>query len=156
KHAAPGFVVDLTWPLARPLASGASRSGLRKLIPVAMLCAYGFLLAVARTSTEFLTVLLIRSRDAVLLFPVAKLVPNVIAGTASGFITYFLIPAFHAKEKTTAVEAESVREADRGFGAVPPPQPLVATAADAGESRGSGAKGAGRGDGSGGGRGMGG
>src|SRR5262249_33503580 len=115
-----------------------------------------FLLAVARTSTEFLTVLLIRSRDAVLLFPAAKLVPNVIAGTASGFITYFLIPAFHAKEITTAVEAQRPRGTGRSLGAVvlPPPQPRVATVADAGESRGSGEKGAGRGDGSGGGRGM--
>jgi len=63
-----------------------------------MLCLFGLVLAIARTSTEFVTVLLIRSRDAVLLFPAAKLIPNVIAGTLSGFITYFVLTAFRGAE----------------------------------------------------------
>jgi molybdenum ABC transporter ATP-binding protein len=100
KHTAPGFVVDLGWPLLRRVIRRESATGVRKLLPIAMLCLFGLVLAIARTSTEFVTVLLIRSRDAVLLFPAAKLIPNVIAGTLSGFITYFVLIAFRGAEAT--------------------------------------------------------
>src|SRR5262249_53333536 len=82
KHTVPGFVVDLTWPVLRRLRSPF------------VLCALGLVLAIARTSTEFLTVLLLRPRDEVLLFPFFKLIPNVIAGTLSGGVTYFVLAAF--------------------------------------------------------------
>src|SRR3954469_24559375 len=111
KHTAPGFVVDLSWPILRRMISRDSASGIRRLIPIAALCAFGLVLAIARTSTEFITVLLIRSRDAVLLFPAAKLIPNVIAGTLSGFITYFVLLAFRgaeASDKSLAREPAAV------------------------------------------------
>ncbi len=91
KHATPGVVIDLTWPLVRRL-------------PRSMLvfCAVGFVAAIARTTTEFATVLLLRPRDEVLLFPFFKLIPNLIAGTLSGMVTYFVLPAFHATRAARA------------------------------------------------------
>ena len=103
KHAVPGLVVDLTWPLVRRLPRAAL-----------VYCALGFVLAIARTSTEFLTVLLLRPRDEVFLFPVVKLVPNLVAGSLSGLVTFFVLPAFRDAEKpldaaqADTVEAKSV------------------------------------------------
>jgi molybdate transport system ATP-binding protein len=85
KHTAPGLVIDLTWPIVRRLP--------RSMV---VFCAVGFVAAIARTTTEFATVLLLRPRDEVLLFPFFKLIPNLIAGTLSGIVTYFVLPAFHA------------------------------------------------------------
>ena len=149
KHTAPGFVVDLGWPVLRRLIRRDSASGIRKLVPIAILCVFGLALAVARTSTEFVTVLLIRSRDAILLFPAAKLVPNVIAGTLSGFITYFVLIAFRGAEATDKSLAPPLDPTP-----VAPAMGVAAVAVPAGESRmGSGS---GRGGGGGGGRGQGG
>src|SRR5215471_14772511 len=83
KHLAPGLVIDLLWPLVRRLPRS-----------MWILCVLGFLAAIARTSTEFVTMLLLGSRLEVYAFPLAKLIPNVVAGTLSGCITYFVLPAF--------------------------------------------------------------
>src|SRR3954462_12173510 len=128
KHTAPGFVVDLGWPALRRLIRRDSATGIRKLVPIAILCLFGLVLAIARTSTEFVTVLLIRSRDAILLFPAAKLIPNVIAGTLSGFITYFVLIAFRgaeAAEKSLAAPAE--------LAPAPPAMGVAAVAVPGGE-----------------------
>jgi hypothetical protein len=109
KHAVPGLVVDLTWPVVRRLPRAAL-----------VYCALGFVLAIARTSTEFLTVLLLRPRDEVFLFPVVKLVPNLVAGTLSGLVTFFVLPAFRHADRLQAtahrdaVAAKSVIENDAG------------------------------------------
>lgn len=80
KHLVPGLVIDLTAPVVRRLPPSAL-----------VFCLLGFVAAVARTSTELVVVLLLGARAEVYLFPVAKLVPNLIAGTLSGFVTVFLL-----------------------------------------------------------------
>jgi hypothetical protein len=83
KHLVPGLVIDLSQPVVRRLPHS-----------VLTFCLLGFVAAVARTSTELVTVLLLGARAEVYLFPAAKLVPNLIAGTLSGFVTYYVLPAF--------------------------------------------------------------
>jgi hypothetical protein len=124
KHTAPGVVIDLSWPVVRRLPRS-----------VLILCAVGFIAAIARTTTEFATILLLRPRDEILLFPMFKLVPNLVAGTLSGIVTYFVLPAF-------AVKAAPESAAD-----TPDPAPAPAF--------GRGMAGGGRGAGMGGGRGTG-
>ena len=83
KHTIPGLIVDLTWPMVKRLPRAAL-----------VYCALGLVLAIARTSTEFLTVLLLQARNEVFLFPAVTLVPNLIAGTLSGLVTLVVLPAF--------------------------------------------------------------
>ncbi|HMA70208.1 MAG TPA: energy-coupling factor transporter transmembrane component T [Xanthobacteraceae bacterium] len=80
KHVAPGVVIDLGEPLVRrwpPWALGY--------------CVLGLFAAIARTATEFIVVLLLGARAEIYLFPAVKLVPNVIAGVLSGFVTVFVL-----------------------------------------------------------------
>lgn len=83
KHIAPGIVIDLADPLVRRL-------------PVWALgyCLLGLLAAVARTSTELVLVFLLGARAEIYLFPAAKLVPNLLAGFLSGFVTLFVLRVF--------------------------------------------------------------
>src|SRR5258708_12441832 len=83
KHIAPGLVIDIADPLVRRL-------------PVWALgyCLLGLVAAVARTSTELVLVFLLGARAEIYLFPAAKLVPNLLAGFLSGFVTLFLLPPF--------------------------------------------------------------
>jgi hypothetical protein len=83
KHIAPGLVIDLGEPLARRLPTWALGY-----------CLLGFAAAIARTATELLLVLLLGARAEIYLFPAAKLVPNLLAGTLSGFVTVFVLRAF--------------------------------------------------------------
>ena len=84
KHIVPGLFVDLTWPSVRSLRGS-----------VVALCVFGLFLAVARTSTEFLMVLALSADSAELyLFPALKLVPNLLAGVLSGFISYGVLKKF--------------------------------------------------------------
>jgi hypothetical protein len=103
KHAVPGVVVDLTWPVVKRLPRAAI-----------VYCALGFILAIARTSTEFLTVLLLQARSEVFLFPAVKLVPNLIAGTLSGMVTLAVLPVFRAADRQPT-------SADRDAGTVDRP-----------------------------------
>jgi len=80
KHIAPGLVIDLGEPLVRRLPTWALGY-----------CALGFFAAIARTATEFVVVLLLGARAEIYLFPVVKLVPNLIAGMLSGFVTMFVL-----------------------------------------------------------------
>src|SRR5262245_46074890 len=80
KHVAPGFVIDIGEPLVRrwpPWALGY--------------CVLGFFAAIARTATEFVVVLLLGARAEIYLFPAVKLVPNLIAGVLSGFVSVFVL-----------------------------------------------------------------
>jgi len=80
KHIAPGLVIDLGEPLVR------------RLPPWALgYCALGFFAAIARTATEFVVVLLLGARAETYLFPAVKVVPNLIAGVLSGFVTVFIL-----------------------------------------------------------------
>ncbi len=82
QHIAPGVVIDLAAPL------------LRRLPPSAwVFCLLGFVAAVARSSTEWAVVALLGARAEVYLFPAAKLIPNLFAGTLSGFVTAFVLRA---------------------------------------------------------------
>jgi hypothetical protein len=83
KHLAPGLLIDVLMPLVKRLPQTA---------PV--YCVLGFLAAIARTATEFAVVLLLGARAEVYIFPAARLVPNLIAGTLSGFVTVLVLRAF--------------------------------------------------------------
>ena len=103
KHIAPGLVIDLGEPLARRLPRWALGY-----------CVLGFAAAIARTATEFLLVFLLGARAEIYLFPALRLVPNLLAGTLSGFVTVFLLRTFtsHRSDETrqlSRVEAEPAR-----------------------------------------------
>jgi hypothetical protein len=83
KHVAPGLIIDLAEPLVRRLPSWALGYSI-----------LGLAAAVARTATEFAVVLLLGARAEVYLFPAARLVPNLLAGFLSGFVTMFVLRAF--------------------------------------------------------------
>ncbi len=83
KHLAPGLLIDLLMPVVKRLPQS-----------VFVYCALGFLAAIARTATEFTVVLLLGARAELFLFPAARLVPNLIAGTLSGFVSVFVLRAF--------------------------------------------------------------
>jgi hypothetical protein len=83
KHAAPGLVIDLARPLIRRLPQSAI-----------VYCVLGFVAAIARTSAEFAAVLFLGARAEIYLFPAARLIPILIAGTLSGFVTLFVLRAF--------------------------------------------------------------
>jgi hypothetical protein len=95
KHIAPGLVIDLGEPLAR------------RLPPWALgYCVLGFAAAIARTATELLLVLLLGARAEIYLFPAAKLVPNLLAGTLSGFVTVFVLRAFTSRRSDASRQSD--------------------------------------------------
>ena len=83
KHIAPGLVIDLADPLVRRLPVWAFGY-----------CLLGLAAAVARTSTELVLVFLLGARAEIYIFPAAKLVPNLLAGFLSGFVTMFVLRVF--------------------------------------------------------------
>jgi hypothetical protein len=94
KHVAPGLVIDLADPFVRPLPSWALGYSI-----------LGLAAAVARTTTEFAVVFLLGSRAEVYLFPAARLVPNLLAGFLSGFVTMFVLRAFRPPTRPNAGDA---------------------------------------------------
>jgi hypothetical protein len=88
KHVGPGVVIDLADPLVRRLPNWALGYFFM-----------GLLAAVARTATEFALVFMLGARAEVYIFPAARLVPNLLAGFLSGFITIFLLRAFGLSEQ---------------------------------------------------------
>lgn len=123
KHIAPGIVIDLGERLVRRLPW-----------PLLGYCVLGVVAAIARTATEFMVVLLLGARQEIYLFPAIKLVPNLIAGGLSGFVTVFVLRVF----------AENGRSPT---GPDTPTQPVIPENEDTIRPAGSGG-----GDGSGGGR----
>jgi len=105
KHIAPGVVIDLADPLVRRL-------------PVWALgyCLLGLVAAVARTSTELVLVFLLGARAEIYLFPAAKLVPNLLAGFLSGFVTLFVLRVFSS-------EAPAQDSSAQPTDGKPPPKP---------------------------------
>jgi hypothetical protein len=111
KHIAPGLVIDLGEPLVR------------RLPPWALgYCALGFFAAIARTGTEFVVVLLLGARAEIYLFPAMKLVPNLMAGVLSGFVTMFVLRVLAEPEQSgVAPPMASARSPEaRGGSAVAP------------------------------------
>ena len=87
QHVAPGVVIDLLMPLVKRLPQTALTY-----------CALGFVATIGRSITAWLVVLLLGSRAEVYLFPAVGLVPMLIAGTLSGFVTIYLLRAFPKDE----------------------------------------------------------
>jgi len=83
KHVVPGLVIDLAGPLVRHLPAWALGY-----------CVLGLAAAAGRITTELVLVLLLGARAEVYLFPAAILVPNLLAGFLSGFVTIFVLRAF--------------------------------------------------------------
>jgi hypothetical protein len=83
KHLAPGVLIDVANPLMSRLPQRAI-----------YYCVLGFAAAAASTITEFLVVFILGARAEVYLFPAARLVPNLLAGCLSGFVSIFILRAF--------------------------------------------------------------
>jgi hypothetical protein len=105
KHIAPGLVIDLADPIVRRLPIWALGY-----------CLLGLVAAVARTSTELVLVFLLGARAEIYLFPAAKLVPNLMAGFLSGFVTMFVLRVF---SREPSVQDSSAQTTD----GKPPPKP---------------------------------
>jgi hypothetical protein len=101
KHVTPGLVIDLAEPLVRRLPAWALGY-----------CFLGVAAAAGRITTELVLVLLLGARAEVYLFPAAVLVPNLLAGFLSGFVTIFVLRAFARSDaevnKDRDVQAETV------------------------------------------------
>src|SRR6516165_6064248 len=82
KDITPGLMIDLAEPLVRRLPVWAFGY-----------CLMGLAAAVAKTSTELVLVFLLGARAEIYVFPAAKLVPNLLAGFLSGFVTIFVLRA---------------------------------------------------------------
>jgi len=83
RHFVPGLVIDLAGPLVRRLPAWALGY-----------CFLGLAAAAGRITTELVLLLLLGARAEVYLFPAAVLVPNLLAGFLSGFVTIFVLRAF--------------------------------------------------------------
>jgi hypothetical protein len=92
KHLAPGLVIDFAEPLVRRLPRWALGY-----------CLLGLAAAVARTTTEFVLVAMLGARAEVYIFPLAKLIPNLVAGFFSGFATVFVLRTFERNTPPLAV-----------------------------------------------------
>jgi hypothetical protein len=105
KHITPGLVIDIGAPLVERLPTW----GLGY-------CVLGLAAAVARISTDLALVVLLGARAEVYLFPAAVLVPNLLAGWLSGFVTMFVLRAFarSAEREVAEAEAEGVPRSTSG------------------------------------------
>ena len=83
KHLAPGLIIDLAQPWISRLPGWALGY-----------CLIGLAAAVARITTEFSLVALLGARAEIYIFPIAKLLPNLVAGFLSGFVALFVLRAF--------------------------------------------------------------
>jgi hypothetical protein len=87
KHVAPGLVIDLAGPLVRRLPAWSLGY-----------CFLGLAAAAGRITTELVLVVLLGARAEVYLFPAAVLVPNLLAGFLSGFVTIFVLRGFERSD----------------------------------------------------------
>lgn len=87
QHVAPGLVIDLAMPVVRRFPPSAF-----------VYCVLGFVATIARSTTEWAVVLLLGARAEVYLYPAVGMVPMLIAGTLSGFVTVYLLRAFPEDE----------------------------------------------------------
>jgi hypothetical protein len=104
KHMAPGIIIDLADPIMRRLPQSALAY-----------CFLGVLAAAASTIQEFILVLLLGARAEIYIFPAARLLPNLLAGFLSGFVTIFLLRAF--RTVSPAIDEEVDAQTDPAAGA---------------------------------------
>jgi hypothetical protein len=91
QHVAPGLVIDLAMPVVRRLPPSAF-----------VYCALGFVATIARATTEWVVIFLLGARAEMYLYPAVGMVPMLIAGTLSGFVTVYLLRAFPEAEMPEA------------------------------------------------------
>lgn len=104
KHIAPGVLIDFVAPV-----SARFRNRLSWFILLGLLAAF------ARTSTEFLMVVVLSPGSPELyLFPAMRLVPNLFAGFLSGFIAYALMRYLEGRFDTITPRAESEQRVENG------------------------------------------
>ena len=115
KHVAPGLVIDLAGPLVRRLPAWALGY-----------CFLGLAAAAGRITTELVLVLLLGARTEVYLFPAAVLVPNLLAGFLSGFVTIFVLRAFARSEDNVNKDRDAQAETKPDEAVEIPPQQLAA------------------------------
>ena len=105
KHVAPGLVIDLASPVVQRLPASTL-----------VYCFLGLAAAGGRITTELVLVLLLGARAEVYLFPAAVLLPNLLAGFLSGFVTIFVLRAFERsdtkvnKDRDTQTETKPAAE----------------------------------------------
>jgi hypothetical protein len=80
KHTVPGVLIDLCWPLL-------SRFPRRRWVFMAI----GITAAIGRTSSELVMTLALGANAEIWLFPLWKLVPNLIAGVLSSYVAMGLL-----------------------------------------------------------------
>lgn len=97
KHVVPGLVVDLAWPLVRMFR-----------LRFSILLAVGLLAAVARTATQFAMVFCLGADNVTLfLLPAERLIPNLIAGFLSAFVSY---PILKNMGSAALIERQQAKE----------------------------------------------
>jgi hypothetical protein len=122
KHLAPGVVIDLAQPWISRLPGWALGY-----------CLLGLAAAIARTTTEFSLVAMLGARAEIYIFPMAKLVPNLVAGFLSGFTTLFVLRAFDRsmprREESSSEPDSPIGDAsgDRGATSIRPRTPDAAS-----------------------------
>src|SRR5499427_7234798 len=99
KHVAPGLVIDLAGPLARRLPAWSLGY-----------CFLGLAAAAGRITTELVLVVLLGARAEVYLFPAAVLVPNMLAGFLSGFVTIFVLREFAHSDANVSKDRDAQSE----------------------------------------------
>jgi hypothetical protein len=95
KHIAPGIVIDLLRPAVQRLPAWTLGY-----------CFLGLLAGAARSATEFLVIFALGARAEVYLFPVVRLIPNLIAGFLSGFVTILITRTFAPAVVNTSAVAD--------------------------------------------------
>jgi len=118
KHVAPGLVIDL----ARPLVSRLPNWALGY-------CFLGLAAAAGRVTTELVLVILLGARAEVYLFPAAVLLPNMLAGFLSGFVTILVLRGFARLDCNRDARTELGEVPDRCSQqlAAEPPKPGAST-----------------------------
>ena len=116
KHIAPGVAIDLAEPVVRRWPSWALGY-----------CFLGLLAGIARTATELLLVVALGARAEIYLFVAARLVPNILFGFLSGFLTVFVLRAL----ASSRLESTSVADqGDGGMSSTPVEQTKVSPRAE--------------------------
>jgi len=105
KHVAPGLVIDVGEPLVRRWPAWALGY-----------CVLGVFAAIARTATEFVIVFFLGARAEIYLFPAVKLVPNLIAGLLSGFVSVFVLRAVAQLKASEVVPASGAKSSSKTLG----------------------------------------
>jgi len=124
RHLAPGLVIDLAEPLVRRLPTWALGY-----------CFLGMAAAAGRITTELVLVLLLGARAEVYLFPAAVLVPNLLAGFLSGFVTIFVLRAFVRSEDNVNKDRDARAETKPNEAIEIQPQQLAAEPPKLGDAR---------------------